>query len=321
MMTKFRLGLIGAGRMGLVHLKAAQQSGQVEIAAIADPLADVRERLGAWAGAVYPDAMAMIDAEALDGVLVSTPSRFHLATVAAVAARGLPILCEKPCGITAADASEAAAIAEKAGVHLQIGYWRRFVPELQALRDHIRAGRLGGLYLVSCFQWDEAPPPASFRAHGGGAFIDMGVHEFDQLRWLTGQELSNFRVAASTTAFAEAVPGDPDAVQLLCDLSEGGTGLVSLGRRFPPGDACWVQAFGTADVREERFLWPPAGEAVFLAALTAQLDDFAVAARGGASQAAVAGDAVAALAAAEAATTALRETPTTRGSSDRHAAS
>ncbi|KNY15414.1 Rhizopine catabolism protein MocA [Shinella sp. SUS2] len=306
-MKKFRLGLVGAGRMGLVHLRAAADSALVEIAAVADPSVAAREMLRPFGVAVHADAMAMIGAGGLDGVLIATPSPTHVATIAAVAARGLPILCEKPCGISAAQAKEAAAIAESAGVHLQIGYWRRFVPELKALRERIMAGSLGELYLVSCFQWDETPPPASFRASGGGAFIDMGVHEFDQLRWLTGQELQDYRVAAASTAFAEVVPEDPDAVQLLCTLSKGGNGLVSLGRRFPIGDACWVQAFGTMDFAESRFFWPPAGEAVFFAALRAQLEDFARAVQGQPSAAATAADAVAALVAAEAATAALRQ--------------
>lgn len=301
-MGRFRIGLIGAGRMGQVHLRAAAESSLVEIAAVADPVATTRLSLAGSGIKTYESARDMIDAGEVDGILIATPSKTHVHTVAEIAARRLPILCEKPCGLTAHEARTAAEVAEHFNVHLQIGYWRRFVPELKRLRDDIHAGRLGDLYLVSCFQWDEAPPGASFRATGGGAFIDMGVHEFDQLRWLTGQEPANFRVAASKTTFAGKVEVDPDAVQLLCDLSDGGTGLVSLGRRFPPGDACWTQVFGTSSFAESRFFWPPDGEPVFLNALRAQLEDFVQAAQGGASQGASAKDAVAALAIAEAAT-------------------
>ncbi|TIU16229.1 MAG: gfo/Idh/MocA family oxidoreductase, partial [Mesorhizobium sp.] len=88
-------------------------------------------------------------------------------------------------------------------------------------------------------------------------------------------------------------------------LSDGGSGLVSLGRRFPPGDACWTQVFGTSGFAESRFFCPPDGEAVFLNALRAQLEDFVQAAEGGAPQGATAADAVAALAIAEAATEVL----------------
>ncbi|TIU20188.1 MAG: gfo/Idh/MocA family oxidoreductase, partial [Mesorhizobium sp.] len=187
-MSRFRVGLIGAGRMGQVHLRAAAESSLVEIAAVADPVAATRLTLAGSGIKTYEAAGDMIDAGEVDGVLIASPSKTHLDTVADIAARGLPILCEKPCGVTAEEARKAAEVAERFKVHLQIGYWRRFVPELKQLRDKICAGLLGDLYLVSCFQWDEAPPPASFRVTGGGAFIDMGVHEFDQMRWLTGQE-------------------------------------------------------------------------------------------------------------------------------------
>ncbi|TCA61096.1 Gfo/Idh/MocA family oxidoreductase [Rhizobium pisi] len=304
-MSEFRLGLIGAGRMGQVHLRAASESLLVEVTAVVEPVAATRLALERSGIKTYKTADEMIDAGEIEGVLIATPSKTHVENIRNIAARGLPILCEKPCGVTAEEARKAAEAAEQFKVHLQIGYWRRFVPELEKLRQNIRSGLLGEPYLISCFQWDETPPAASFRATGGGALIDMGVHEFDQLRWLTGQEPSNFRVAASKTTFAGKVEGDPDAVQLLCDLSGGGVGLVSLGRRFPPGDACWAQVFGTSGFEEARFFWPPNGEAVFLTALRSQLEDFVQAARGGVSQGATAQDAVTALAIAEAATEVL----------------
>ena len=81
--------------------------------------------------------------------------------------------------------------------------------------------------------------------------------------------------------------------------SGGSTALVSLGRRFPLGDVCRVEVFGTRGADECRFLWPPAGEGVFLDALRRQAEAFAVQVRGGAASGATAADAAAALAAAE----------------------
>jgi myo-inositol 2-dehydrogenase/D-chiro-inositol 1-dehydrogenase len=297
--TKFRLGLVGAGRMGRTHLRALAGSERVEVAAVAEPSAANRALLSLPARRLHPDVDALLAAGGLDGVLIAAPSPLHVGVVERIAAAGLPILCEKPCGVSAAEARQAAALAEQAGVRLQVAYWRRFVPELRRLKERIAAGELGALYFVACFQWDETPPAATFRAASGGPFIDMGVHEFDQLRWLTGQEPGNFRVARSKTTFDANVPEDPDAVQALCDLSGGASGLVSLGRRFPVGDACWAQAFGTRGFEDCRFLWPPAGEQVFLAALRRQAEDFADAVRGKPSEGATAADAVAALSAAE----------------------
>jgi myo-inositol 2-dehydrogenase/D-chiro-inositol 1-dehydrogenase len=71
-------------------------------------------------------------------------------------------------------------------VAFQVAYWRRFVPAMVALRERVLAGELGQILHLVCAQWDGAPPPVQFRCSSGGAFVDMGVHEFDVVRWLTG---------------------------------------------------------------------------------------------------------------------------------------
>ena len=289
----FRLGLVGAGRMGRVHLRALSSSDVVRVVAVAEPSEAARATLHDAGVALHADAEAMLRAGGLDGVLVAAPSTLHLSLVARIAAAGLPILCEKPCGITAGQAREAAAIAARHAVKLQVAYWRRFVPALQRLRQRIADGELGALYFLACYQWDGEPPPARFDASSGGIFIDMGVHEFDQIRWLSGQEFSRLDVAVASVTAA------PESAQVLCTLSGGSTALVSLGRRFPLGDVCRVEAFGTRDAEDCRFLWPPDGERVFLDALRRQAEAFAAWVRGGEATGATAADAVAALAAAE----------------------
>ncbi|HTI79818.1 MAG TPA: Gfo/Idh/MocA family oxidoreductase [Acetobacteraceae bacterium] len=279
--SPFRLGLVGAGRMGLTHLRALSTSKTVRITAIADPFATAHAALPC-----YADISVMLDAGNLDGVLVAAPTPHHLSLIETIAAAGLPILCEKPCGLTAAQARAAAAIAQRHNVRLQIAYWRRFVPALQRLRRAIAAGEFGEIYCVNCYQWDGEPPSAQFQASSGGIFIDMGVHEFDQVRWLTGSDIVHITAATHPTQ---------DAAQALATLSNGATALVSLGRRYPLGDVCRVEVFGERDSQDCRFLWPPDTDTVFLQALRHQAEAFAR----GDTTGATAEDAVAALAAAE----------------------
>jgi myo-inositol 2-dehydrogenase/D-chiro-inositol 1-dehydrogenase len=292
--------------MGRTHLGALSDSGEVRIVALAEPSAAARAVVEPTGVVVYSHVAAMLRAGKLDGVLVATPSTLHLRMVAEIAAAGIPILCEKPCGVTANEACEAMAIAERHGVKLQVAYWRRFVPALRRLRRRITDGDLGRLYFIACYQWDAAPPPARFRANSGGIFVDMGVHEFDQIRWLIGQELSTVQPAVASVVAEPPVRGDAESAQALCVLSGGGTALVSLGRRYPLGDVCRVEVFGTRDAEDCRFLWPPDGEAVFLQALRRQAEGFAAWVRGGQAAGASAADAVAALAAAEQASVPLR---------------
>jgi myo-inositol 2-dehydrogenase / D-chiro-inositol 1-dehydrogenase len=298
-MAVFKLGLAGAGRMGRTHLRALSDSDAVRIVAAAEPAPLTRDALAQSGLAMHAEVDAMLDAGGLDGVLIAAPSDRHLDLVRRVAEAGLPILCEKPCGTMASEAREAARIAASAGVPLQVAYWRRFVPALRNLRRRIADGVFGELYFVTCYQWDANVPPASFRAHSGGIFIDMGVHEFDQLRWLTGQEFADIHVSVPTVTSEQPVAGDSESAQLLCTMSGGSSGLVSLGRRFPKGDVCWTQVFGTKSSEECRFLWPPDADATFHDALRLQAEGFALRLNGTPSDAAGAEDAVAALAAAE----------------------
>src|SRR5437879_13639174 len=98
--------------------------------------------------AIHPDLESMRGAGGLDAVLVCVPSDFHLATVKRLAAARMPILCEKPVGVTAADALEAAELMSATGLPFQVGFWRRFVPSLVELRERIVSGELGEIDMV-----------------------------------------------------------------------------------------------------------------------------------------------------------------------------
>jgi myo-inositol 2-dehydrogenase/D-chiro-inositol 1-dehydrogenase len=297
------VALVGAGRMGRTHLDALERSEGVTAAAIVEPLASIRESLSSRGCAVLPSVEALLAAAGFDAVLIAAPSDRHLELVETFAAAGIPMLCEKPVGVSAAEAIDAADAVQRAGVVFQVGYWRRFVPALCALRERIARGELGEIVQVTCLQWDAAPPSREFRSHSGGIAIDMGVHEFDQLRWLTGQEVAWLTAVAG--AGGEGGGSDPDVALVLAQLSDGTAATVSLGRSFPHGDCCWVEVFGTAGYERVPFMWGEAGERVFHAALVAQVEAFAAAVRGAAAAGACAGDAIAALTAAERASASL----------------
>jgi myo-inositol 2-dehydrogenase/D-chiro-inositol 1-dehydrogenase len=275
---RFRLGLIGAGRMGLTHRDAMVGSATVAVTAIAEPRAPARMAVSSTGVPVYGSLGELLAAGGIDGVLIAVPTDRHLPVVREVMAAGLPALCEKPCGLSAGQAAACASAAATAGQLLQIAYWRRFVPGLAAIRQRIRAGELGEILAVNCYQWDATPPAAQFRDSSGGIFADMGVHEFDQIRWLTGQEFSSVQVAGSRLGGSLS---DPDCGQIVAELDGGGTAMISLGRWHPAGDSCKAEVFGTAATASSWFLQPDGGGAAFHEALRLQAEDFARSARTG----------------------------------------
>src|SRR6185437_3262050 len=117
MVDVFRLAVVGAGRMGRTHVRALTSSKHVRVVAVVEP----SEASQAAAGIdvpFYSDVSELLRAGGIDGVLVAAPSPLHLPLVKQLAVAGVPILCEKPCGVSAPEAREAAAIAQQNGVKL-----------------------------------------------------------------------------------------------------------------------------------------------------------------------------------------------------------
>jgi myo-inositol 2-dehydrogenase / D-chiro-inositol 1-dehydrogenase len=300
-----RIALIGAGRMGRVHLDAMQSSHEIELAGVVEPFARTREDLAAAGLKTYATTDQLLDRDPPEGVLIAAPSDQHPALVATFAAADIPMLCEKPLGVRAGQSLEAARSATEAGVLLQVGYWRRFVPELRALRARIHSGELGQISQLSCMQWDEQLPSERFRAHSGGIAVDMGVHEFDETRWLLGQEFEWIAAAPAGPSTQPRDPADPDAATLLARLSGGAAATISLGRRFPHADSCWLEVWGTEGYERVTFMWDSAGDDVFRRSMARQAEAFARAVRGGERDGADGTDAFAALTVAELAAAAL----------------
>jgi myo-inositol 2-dehydrogenase/D-chiro-inositol 1-dehydrogenase len=302
---QFRIAVVGAGRMGRVHLDALARSDQVEVVAVLEPVDAIRRGLADRGLRTFATLAELLADGGFDGVLIAAPTDRHVELVEAFALAGIPILCEKPVGMTATDAIAATHAVERAGIVFQVGYWRRFVPALRALRERIASGELGEIAQVSCLQWDAEPPSAKFRAHSGGIAVDMGVHEFDQARWLTGQELAS--ITAVPGGVGDQTDADPDAAAIAGRLTGGAVLVVSLGRTFPEGDCCWVEVFGTKGYERVPFVWGAEGDEVFHAALLAQAEAFAATVGGAEPAGAGVTDAIAALRVAELARDSLLE--------------
>jgi myo-inositol 2-dehydrogenase/D-chiro-inositol 1-dehydrogenase len=286
--SPLRVAVVGAGRMGRVHLQALALTERLVATAIVDPDPAARD-LGLTQ---FTDADALLAAGGFDAALIAAPTKLHLELVRRFAAAAVPVLCEKPCGLTAEDAGAAAAAAEAAGTVLQIGYWRRFVPALRELRARLASGSLGEPMLVICHQWDEDPPAPGFREHSGGIAIDMAVHEIDQARWLLGQEFGDVSAAGATD-------DDPDTAVAVGRLSGGALATLTLGCRFPAGDSCWAELFATGGYERVEFMSGATAQQAFVSALAAQAEGFADTVAGGERAGAGGDDAVAALRVAE----------------------
>src|SRR5436305_9439235 len=97
-MKRARLALIGAGRMGSTHARAlAAGCDAVEVAALVEPSDEAAGRVAI--APRYRNVAELIAAGGVDGAIVAAPTRAHVAVVTELLDAGIPVLCEKPCGL------------------------------------------------------------------------------------------------------------------------------------------------------------------------------------------------------------------------------
>lgn len=149
------VGVIGMGWMGEVHSRSynnvPQRFPNSEIATRMVICADDSDARAGKAQISYgfeqctTDWQAVVDHPDVDVVSVTTPNYLHGEMVAAVAAAGKHVYCEKPVGRGPQETAAAAAAAEKAGILSFVGYNYRWAPVVQQARQLISDGKLGDL--------------------------------------------------------------------------------------------------------------------------------------------------------------------------------
>jgi len=277
--------------MGRTHLRALDGSTEVTVVAVTEPVETTAAPLREQGLAVYPMVEEMFAESELDGVLIAVPTPQHIDTTRTSLDAGLPVLCEKPFGLVPDEARAVGKLATERKLALQIAYWRRFVPQLTTLRGDLADGKYGTVHFLVCSQWDEAPPPLSFRHDSGGIYIDMGVHEIDQTRWLLGQDFTDVKAQVFPTTEDPGAQNDVDSAQALVMLSGGTSTVISLGRFYEGGDIVSMELYGSRGHTRFDVVSPETGEGPQLHALKLQAEAFARHARGAAPEGATAEEA------------------------------
>ena len=186
-MAKPRIGLLGVGRIGIMHARIL--APKVESLVVADVVPERARQAADELGAQVCSVEDFFDSEDLDGVVLATPTDAHARHIEAAVGLGAPIFCEKPVALDIASTERANAAAKSAGVPVHIGFQRRFDAAYAAARERLAAGEIGELRRVHMHTLDQAPAAREFLAASGGIFTDCLIHDFDALRWVTGREV------------------------------------------------------------------------------------------------------------------------------------
>jgi len=172
----------------------------------------------------------------VDAMVIAAATPAHAPLIIAAAKAGIPALCEKPVALDRADTDRALAAVAEAGTYLQIGFQRRFDQGFMAARDAIADGTLGDVHLIRLGTLDPAPPPLEYLRVSGGVFRDMHIHDFDAVRFVTGDEVVDVTtVGAVTVDAAIGELGDVDTTAVVLTMRSGALVVVSGCRQNPRG--------------------------------------------------------------------------------------
>jgi UDP-N-acetylglucosamine 3-dehydrogenase len=254
-LKKVRLGLIGLGYIGKIHLRSCLSLKSAELVAVSDisrKALNFAKRLGVKK--TYTEYQQLLKDDSIDAVIIALPTHLHLSCAKDVAESGKHMLLEKPLARNVKEGEEIVSVANSNNVRLMVGYSVRFSPEFQSLKDRIESGELGDVqtgYATNITSGpffhraeDDAPCPVpdwwfNKELTGGGALIDLGCHMLNLMRWYMG-EISDIR---SLFGFRFNLEVEDQATCLL-EFTSGQSAIVNVGW-FSQQSQLRVDLFGT----------------------------------------------------------------------------
>ena len=232
-----KIGVIGLGNMGKLHVMNALHIDGVNVVAAADKIDRNRKSVEKYHVKTYDDYTTMIDAEKLDAVIISLPNFLKKDAVDYAAENNLSIFLDKPMARNLVEAKEIVAKVKKENVRLLVGVNYRYYPCVEDLKKSFDSGKIGDpviaeadLILNGPLSHGVVPVPVpewwlNKETAGGGALLDLGYHLIDLLTWMLG----DMDVAYSDLRYTLHLPVEDASTVVLKSKSKDITCIVNAG--------------------------------------------------------------------------------------------
>jgi len=194
-----------------------------ELSAVVDPveerLKEAREEHGARG---HTDLASLLDSEALDLVVLASPTHLHLEQAVAAFEAGRDVFCDKPMAPSLRQADEMIAAAEAAGRKLMVYQPQRASQIVVSLGEVLDRGLIGPVYMIKAARSSYARRNdwQAFKKHGGGMLNNYGAHLIDALLHLSGSRARKLSCVMNRVA---SLGDADDVVKALIETENGVT--------------------------------------------------------------------------------------------------
>ena len=226
-----KVGLIGAGKMGISHLSILGAHPAVEVVGVCDTSKMVNDFLTKYGKFnCFTDYQKMVDEVAMDAVIVAVPTKFHYGIIKHLLERGISVFAEKPFCLNTAQGEELVTLAANQNVINQVGYHNKFTGTFIEVKKIIKSGALGDIFhfvgesygpvVIKAKQdtWRSDP------SEGGGCLLDYASHVIDLINDLLAP-VNGVDGVILQSIYSKNVE---DAVYSLLRLSNNVKGILSV---------------------------------------------------------------------------------------------
>lgn len=245
-----KLGIIGIGRIGKVHLQSiTYYVNDAIVKSVADPF--LTKETAQWlkgfgVQVITKDYHDILNDPEIEAVLICSSTDTHSPISIEAIKAGKHVFCEKPIDH---DVNKIKAVLDAlsgTGLKYQVGFNRRFDHNFKAVRKAVADGKVGNLEIVKISSRDPEPPSPAYVKISGGIFLDMTIHDFDMVRYLTGSEVEEVYVQSAVLVdpkIGEA--GDVDTAIITLKLANGAIAVIDNCRRSAYGYDQRAEVFGS----------------------------------------------------------------------------
>ncbi len=244
------VGIIGAGRIGKVHVQSiCTQVPDAKVKMLADPF--LTDDTAAWAKdmgviQVTKDYKEVLADPEIDAVLICSSTDTHSPISVEAIKAGKHVFCEKPIDHDIDKIQEVIDALKDSKVKYQVGFNRRFDHNFEAVQSAVAAGKIGDIHVIKVTSRDPEPPSAEYVKVSGGMFLDMTIHDFDMVRFLAGCNATEVYTEAAVLvdpAIGEA--GDVDTAVITLKMENGAIAVIDNSRKAVYGYDQRAEVFGS----------------------------------------------------------------------------